>query len=137
VQLHPTSALYNSGDPPDYVVYHELILTSREYMSCVTAVDPHWLAELGGVFYSVKEKGIHGGKKREIEFSKRAELEKGIAADRARQQVMEEREKASGGVGAKREGGVGSGGAGSGSVVKKAASKGSAVVKPVIKGRRR
>ena len=137
MQLHPTSALYNSGDPPDYVVYHELILTSREYMSCVTAVDPHWLAELGGVFYSVKEKGIHGGKKREIEFSKRAELEKGIAADRARQQVMEEREKARGGLVAKREGGIGSGGVGNGSVVKKAASKGSAVVKPVIKGRRR
>ena len=138
VQLHPTSALYNSGDPPDYVVYHELILTSREYMSCVTAVDPHWLAELGGVFYSVKEKGISGGKKREIEFSKRAELEKGIAADRARQQVMEEREKARGGLVVKREGGVGVGsGGGNGSVVKKAASKGSAVVKPVIKGRRR
>jgi pre-mRNA-splicing factor ATP-dependent RNA helicase DHX38/PRP16 len=135
VQLHPTSALYNSGDPPDYVVYHELILTSREYMSCVTAVDPHWLAELGGVFYSVKEKGIHGGKKREIEFSKRAELEKGIAADRARQQVMEEREKARGGLVVKREGAGVS--VGNGSVVKKAASKGSAVVKPVIKGRRR
>lgn len=137
VQLHPTSALYNSGDPPDYVVYHELILTSREYMSCVTAVDPHWLAELGGVFYSVKEKGIHAGKKREIEYSKRAELERGIAADRARQLVLEEREKARGGVLAgRREGGVGSG-SGNGSVVKKVASKGSAVVKPVIKGRRR
>jgi pre-mRNA-splicing factor ATP-dependent RNA helicase DHX38/PRP16 len=137
VQLHPTSALYNSGDPPDYVVYHELILTSREYMSCVTAVDPHWLAELGGVFYSVKEKGIHAGKKREIEYSKRAELERGIAADRARQLVLEEREKARGGVLAgRKEGGVGSG-SGNGSVVKKVASKGSAVVKPVIKGRRR
>ena len=41
VQLHPTSALYGSGFMPDYVVYHELILTSKEYMSTVTAVDPH------------------------------------------------------------------------------------------------
>ncbi|KAK1710145.1 LOW QUALITY PROTEIN: helicase associated domain-containing protein [Colletotrichum lupini] len=56
VQLHPTSALY-AGHPPDYVVYHELILTSKVYVSTVTAVDPHWLADLGGVFYSVKEKG--------------------------------------------------------------------------------
>ncbi|OTA19334.1 hypothetical protein BTJ68_15240 [Hortaea werneckii EXF-2000] len=54
---------YNSGDPPDYVVYHELILTSKEYMSCVTAVDPYWLADLGGVFYSVKEKGFGAGVK--------------------------------------------------------------------------
>jgi pre-mRNA-splicing factor ATP-dependent RNA helicase DHX38/PRP16 len=131
VQLHPTSALYNSGDPPDYVVYHELILTSREYMSCVTAVDPHWLADLGGVFYSVKEKGIHGGQRREIEYSKRAELEKGIVADRARHLALEEREKARGGLMAKRES------AGAVVPVKKVVSKGSAVVKPVIKGRRR
>lgn len=131
VQLHPTSALYNSGDPPDYVVYHELILTSREYMSCVTAVDPHWLADLGGVFYSVKEKGIHGGQRREIEYSKRAELEKGIVADRARHQALEEREKAKGGLVARKESAVGA------APVKKVVNKGSAVVKPVIKGRRR
>jgi hypothetical protein len=24
-----------------------LVLTSKEYMQCVTAVDPYWLAELG------------------------------------------------------------------------------------------
>ena len=41
VQLHPTSALYGLGILPDHVVYHELILTSKEYMSTVTAVDPH------------------------------------------------------------------------------------------------
>lgn len=40
VQLHPTSSLYGLGYLPDYVVYHELILTSKEYMSTVTAVDP-------------------------------------------------------------------------------------------------
>lgn len=84
--LHPTSALYNSGDPPDYVVYHELILTSKEYMSCVTAVDAHWLADLGGVFYSLKQKGFSTIDKRvtETEFSRKMELEKGIAEDRAK-----------------------------------------------------
>ena len=41
MQLHPTSALYGLGYVPEYVVYHELILTSKEYMSTVTAVDPH------------------------------------------------------------------------------------------------
>ncbi|KAK5172292.1 DEAH-box RNA helicase prp16 [Saxophila tyrrhenica] len=129
VQLHPTSALYNSGDPPDYVVYHELILTSKEYMSCVTAVDPHWLADLGGVFYSVKEKGFSAKGKKEIEYSKREELERGIAADRARQRAEEERERGvvNGVVQVEKP------------VPKKPAtvSKGSAVVKPVIKGRRR
>ncbi|KAL3351582.1 hypothetical protein AABB24_019918 [Solanum stoloniferum] len=51
--LHPTSALYGSGYTPDYMVYHEAILTTKEYMQCVTAVEPHWLAELGPMLFSV------------------------------------------------------------------------------------
>ncbi|GKF53383.1 pre-mRNA-splicing factor ATP-dependent RNA helicase DEAH7, partial [Tanacetum coccineum] len=30
--LHPSLALYGLGYTPDYVVYHELILTAKEYM---------------------------------------------------------------------------------------------------------
>jgi pre-mRNA-splicing factor ATP-dependent RNA helicase DHX38/PRP16 len=36
-------------------VYHELVMTTKEYMQCVTAVDPYWLAEMGPMFFSVKE----------------------------------------------------------------------------------
>ena len=129
VQLHPTSALYNSGDPPDYVVYHELILTSKEYMSCVTAVDAHWLADLGGVFYSVKEKGFSAKGRREIEYSKREDLEREIKADRARQKAAEEEagRDASNGIPKAKVGGD----------KPKTVSKSSAVVRPVIKGRKR
>ena len=99
VQLHPTSALYGLGFLPDYVVYHELILTSKEYMSTVTAVDPRWLAELGGVFYSVKEKGYSARDKRVIEtdFNRRMEIEAQMSLDKLRQDEQnradEEREK--------------------------------------------
>jgi pre-mRNA-splicing factor ATP-dependent RNA helicase DHX38/PRP16 len=88
IQLHPTSALYGLGYLPDYVVYHELILTSKEYMSCVTSVDPHWLADLGAVFYSIKEKGYSARDKRvtEIEFNRKAELEAKMAEDKAREE---------------------------------------------------
>ena len=55
--LHPTSALYGMGFTPDYIVYHEMVLTKKEYMQCVTAVDPEWLAELGPMFFSVKTTG--------------------------------------------------------------------------------
>ncbi|KAJ2318015.1 Pre-mRNA-splicing factor ATP-dependent RNA helicase PRP16, partial [Coemansia sp. RSA 2704] len=55
--LHPTSALYGMGFTPDYIVYHELVYTSKEYMQCVTAVDPRWLAEMGPMFFSVREAG--------------------------------------------------------------------------------
>ncbi|KAG6041295.1 hypothetical protein E4U41_005123 [Claviceps citrina] len=87
VQLHPTSALYG-GHPPDYVVYHELVLTSRVYVSTVTAVDPHWLADLGGVFYSVREKGYSARHRRvrETEFNRRMEIETAMAQDRRRDQ---------------------------------------------------
>lgn len=88
VQLHPTSALYGLGYLPDYVVYHELILTSKEYMSTVTSVDPHWLAELGGVFYSVKEKGYSAREKRvtEVEFNRKMEIEAQMEVDKLREQ---------------------------------------------------
>ncbi|PHH69289.1 hypothetical protein CDD82_7858 [Ophiocordyceps australis] len=85
VQLHPTSALY-AGHPPEYVVYHELMLTAKVYVSTVTAVDPHWLADLGGVFYSVKEKGYSARDKRviETEFNRRVEIEAQMARDKQR-----------------------------------------------------
>merc|ERR1740121_2317745 len=53
--LHPSSALYGLGYTPDYVCYHELISTTKQYMSCVTAVEGEWLAELGPMFFSIKE----------------------------------------------------------------------------------
>lgn len=52
--LHPTSALLGLGFTPEYAVYHELIMTSKEYMHCVTAVDPTWLAEAAPMFYSLR-----------------------------------------------------------------------------------
>lgn len=52
--LHPSSALYGMGVSPDYIVYHELVYTHKEYMNNVTAVEPEWLAELGPMFFSIK-----------------------------------------------------------------------------------
>ena len=49
--LHPTSALFGMGFTADYVVYHELVMTTKEYMHTATAVDGYWLAELGPMFY--------------------------------------------------------------------------------------
>jgi pre-mRNA-splicing factor ATP-dependent RNA helicase DHX38/PRP16 len=52
--LHPSSSLYGAGSTPEYIVYHEVVLTTKEYMQNVTAVDPLWLAELGPMFFYVK-----------------------------------------------------------------------------------
>lgn len=34
--LHPSSSLSGLGYTPDYVTYHELIFTTKEYMTNVT-----------------------------------------------------------------------------------------------------
>lgn len=56
--LHPSSALYGMGVSPDYIVYHELVYTHKEYMNNVTAVEPEWLAELGPMFFSIKARSF-------------------------------------------------------------------------------
>ena len=43
VFIHPSSAMFNRQ--PDWCIYHELVLTSKEYMREVTAIDPKWLVE--------------------------------------------------------------------------------------------
>lgn len=58
LHLHPTSALFGLGDLPKYIVYHELIFTSKEYMSYVTEVDPAWLADYGSAFYTLRQEKV-------------------------------------------------------------------------------
>lgn len=53
--LHPTSALFKAGTLPKYIIYHELVMTTKEYMHCVTSVEAEWLAELGPMFYSLRK----------------------------------------------------------------------------------
>lgn len=85
--LHPTSSLYGLGYTPDYIVYHELVLTTKEYMQCVTACEPEWLAEMGPMFFSLREG--YGGRQeaRERERDTRAAMEAEMAG------VEEERKK--------------------------------------------
>lgn len=60
------------------------LLTLTEYMMCVTSVDPYWLAELGSVFFSIRERNFDAlaRAKANREFSKRTELEAEMARQR-------------------------------------------------------
>lgn len=40
VALHPSSVLYNTN--PEWVVYNEFVLTSRNYIRTITVIDPEW-----------------------------------------------------------------------------------------------
>ena len=44
--LHPSTSIFILGYTPDYCVYHELIMTNKEYMNVVTAINPEWLVEI-------------------------------------------------------------------------------------------
>jgi len=51
--LHPSSVVFKH--PPDWVVFHEVMLTTKEYMRDVTAIDPFWLSEIAPHFYEHKK----------------------------------------------------------------------------------
>jgi ATP-dependent RNA helicase DHX8/PRP22 len=51
VYLHPSSALF--GKQAEWVIYHTLILTTKEYMHCTTSIEPKWLVEAAPTFFKV------------------------------------------------------------------------------------
>lgn len=53
VYIHPSSALFNKN--PEWVIYHELVMTSKEYMREATVVDPKWLVEVAPTFFKVAD----------------------------------------------------------------------------------
>ncbi|KAF5352727.1 hypothetical protein D9756_005877 [Leucocoprinus leucothites] len=53
VYIHPSSALFNRN--PEWLVYHELILTTREYCHNVTVIEPKWLVEFAPQFFKVAD----------------------------------------------------------------------------------
>nr|CAH8854162.1 unnamed protein product [Trichobilharzia regenti] len=98
--LHPTSALYGMGYTPDYVIYHELIMTTKEYMQCVTSVDGNWLAKVGPMFYSVKDPNLTRLERKRQAEEQLAEMEKEMRS--AEEQLTRRREELSASIGSSR-----------------------------------
>lgn len=70
VGIHPTSSLFDFS--PKWVVYHELVLTTKEYMRNVSEIDCSWLLEVAPHYY--KEKDLEDSR------SKKMPKGKGISA---------------------------------------------------------
>ncbi|KAL8118675.1 pre-mRNA-splicing factor ATP-dependent RNA helicase DEAH1-like isoform X2 [Apium graveolens] len=51
--VHPSSG--SSFNSPKLVVYHELVLTSKEYIRQVTELKPEWLVEIAPHYYRLKD----------------------------------------------------------------------------------
>ena len=50
VSLHPSVAL---NDKPEWVIYDEFQLTSKNFIRCVTRIDGDWLIELASHYYDL------------------------------------------------------------------------------------
>jgi pre-mRNA-splicing factor ATP-dependent RNA helicase DHX38/PRP16 len=90
-----SSALFGLGYTPDFVCYHELTMTTKEYMQCVTAVDGEWLAELGPMFFSVKESYKERLAKRQEQRHEKAKMGEEMAAKERRDAEKVELERRS------------------------------------------
>ncbi|GJN14328.1 hypothetical protein PR202_gb01139 [Eleusine coracana subsp. coracana] len=51
VFVHPSSGLARANHPPRFLVYHELVETTKEYMRQVTEIKPEWLLEIAPHYY--------------------------------------------------------------------------------------
>ncbi len=52
VQLHPSSVLDHK---PDWVLFEEFVLTSKNFIRTVTAVQPEWLVEIAPHYYDLEQ----------------------------------------------------------------------------------
>ncbi|XP_037958646.1 probable pre-mRNA-splicing factor ATP-dependent RNA helicase mog-4 [Teleopsis dalmanni] len=53
VMIHPNSALFD--ELPRWVLYHELVFTSKEFMRQVTEIESKWLLEVAPHYYKERE----------------------------------------------------------------------------------
>jgi len=53
VQIHPSSSLFQTL--PRWMIYHELVYTSKEFMRQVIEINPEWLIEIAPHYYQAKD----------------------------------------------------------------------------------
>ncbi|KAF2077632.1 hypothetical protein CYY_001095 [Polysphondylium violaceum] len=49
--MHPTSVLCSLANSPEWVLFHDVTITTKEYMKDITIIDPKWLYEMAPHFY--------------------------------------------------------------------------------------
>ena len=61
VHIHPSSSLH--GTQPRWVVYHELVFTTKEFMRQIVEIKSEWLVEIAPHYYKRKDVEDDAGKK--------------------------------------------------------------------------
>jgi len=57
LSIHPSSVLF--GNPPPWLVFHEIMVTNKEYIRECTQIDMKWLSEIAPHFYEFRETSLH------------------------------------------------------------------------------
>ncbi|CAN8231777.1 unnamed protein product [Cochlearia groenlandica] len=68
VYVHPNSGLFGVS-PSKWLVYHELVFTTKEYMRHTTEMKPEWLVEIAPHYYKLKDIEDTQSKKRSVRSS--------------------------------------------------------------------
>ncbi|KAJ8907632.1 hypothetical protein NDN08_007742 [Rhodosorus marinus] len=55
VHIHPSSCLFKSEKLPRWLIYHELVFTTKEFMRQVIQIESAWLLEIAPFYYQSKE----------------------------------------------------------------------------------
>lgn len=55
VYIHPSSGMFPVKPPPKLLLYHELVMTSKEYMRNCMQIKEKWIHELAGHYYREKD----------------------------------------------------------------------------------
>lgn len=53
LHIHPTSVLFKRS--PKWVIFNQVVQTTKYYMRNVTVIEPEWLSELAPHFYKIKD----------------------------------------------------------------------------------
>ena len=66
VHIHPSSSLFKEAQesPPRWLLYHELVFTSKEYMRWVLIIQGKWLVEIAPHYYKSADIESAGGTKK-------------------------------------------------------------------------
>ena len=62
VYIHPSSAVFQRN--PEWVIYHELVQTTKEYMREITVIEPAWLVEYAPKFFKMTDPNAISQRKR-------------------------------------------------------------------------
>lgn len=46
VKIHPSSVFHDKRPQSQFVLYTELVLTSHNYMRCISSIEPEWIEEM-------------------------------------------------------------------------------------------